>query len=92
MPSKPVKVSDLIFFYGDRSRVTAVDQSESNPSIGRDAYRLGGSEGTVGYGSIVVGLVWLALYVIVVLFGPTSEQGASTSTAKTPPATVTSSR
>jgi hypothetical protein len=46
--------------------MTTVDHFDSSPNIGRDAYRLSVHESTAGKGSIVVGLLWLALIVIAV--------------------------
>ena len=46
--------------------MTTVDHFDSRPNIGRDAYRLSVHESTAGKGSIVVGLLWLALIVIAV--------------------------
>ena len=91
MQSKPATVPVLILFEVDRSSATAdqsgvqaVDRFDSSPSIGRDAYRLSVQESTVGKGSIVVGLVWLAFYGIAVVYSLMSEPGPSTSTAKSP--------
>jgi hypothetical protein len=64
--------------------MTTIDHSDSRPNIGRDAYRLSVHESTVGKGSIVVGLVWLAFYVIAVVYSLMSQPAPSTSTAKSP--------
>lgn len=91
MQSKPATVSDPFLFEVDRSGATAdragvqaVDRFDSSPSIGRDAYRLSVHESTVGKGSIVIGLVWLAFYGIAVVYSLISEPAPSTATAKSP--------
>ena len=50
----------------DGAGMTTVDHFDSRPNIGRDAHRLSVHDSTVGKGSIVVGLLWLALIVIAV--------------------------
>ena len=91
MRSKPVTVPGYFLFdidrlgvTADRSGVTTVDHSDSRPNIGRDAYRLSVHESPVGKGTIVVGLVWLALYVIAVVPLLMSQPAPSASTAKSP--------
>ena len=91
MRSRPATVPGPFLFEvdrsgatADRSGVQAVDRFDSSPSIGRDAYRLSVHESTVGKGSIVVGLVWLAFYGIAVVYSLVSQPAPSTSTAKSP--------
>jgi hypothetical protein len=66
----------------DGAGMTTIDHSDSRPSIGRDAYRLSVHESTVGKGTIVVGVVWLALYVIAVVPSLISQPAALATTAK----------
>jgi hypothetical protein len=94
MRSKPATVPDSFLLDGDRfgvaadrSGVKAVDRFDGNPNIGRDAYRLSVNESTVGKGSIVVSLLWLAFYVIAVAYSLISEPAPLTATAK-PPASI----
>jgi hypothetical protein len=62
--------------------MTTIDHSDSRPNIGRDAYRLSVHESTVGKGTIVVGVVWLALYVFAVVPSLIYQPAALTTTAK----------
>ena len=96
MRSKPATVADFSIVDGDqsdaapdRSRVDAID---TKPSIGRDAYRLAGQEATVGTGTVLIGLLWLALYVFAAVSTLTSERRESTSMPKTVPTTMTAPR
>ncbi len=88
MRSRLGTVPDLFVFEGDRSGVTASQRAvkaandSDSPSIGRDAYRLSPHESTAGQGSIVVGLVWLAFYVMAVVYSLISEPAPLTSTAR----------
>src|SRR5262245_51586111 len=95
MRLKPATVPDPFLFEADGSRATAeqpgvqaVDRFDSSPSIGRDAYRLSVHESTVGKGSIVVGLVWLAFYGIAVVYSLIAQPAPSTSTAKSPASSI----
>ena len=62
--------------------MTTVDHFDSKPNIGRDAYRLSDHDRTVGKGSIVMGLLWLALIVIAVTPSLIPQPAALASTAK----------
>jgi hypothetical protein len=94
MRSRLAIVPDHCVFDGDRSGVTAdrggvqaVDRFDSVPNIGREAYRLSTHESTVAKGSVVVGLLWLALYVIAIVYSPVSEPAStpkSTASMTTP--------
>lgn len=97
--SRPASVLDPFLFDGDLSGVTAdqsgvnaVDRFDGSPSIGRDAYRPASQEATVGAGSVVIGFLWLALYLIAVVYTQTSEHRASASIQKIAPANVTAPR
>jgi hypothetical protein len=89
MQSKPATVAAPFLFEADRAGATAgpagvqaVDRFDGSPNIGRDAYRLSAHDSTVGKGSIVVALVWLAFYVIAMAYPLISEPAPLTSTAK----------
>ena len=99
MRPKPATVADFYVVDGDQSGAAtdpscanAGDRFDTSPSIGRDAYRLASREATVGTGTIVIGLLWLALYVFAAVSTLTSEHHESTSTPKTVPAKVTAPR
>jgi hypothetical protein len=73
MRSGPTTFSDPLLLEGDQSRVTArrsgvkyVNHVESTPDIARDAYRLAVQD--AGVASAVIGCLWLAVYVIAVLY------------------------
>jgi len=62
--------------------MTTIDHSDSRPNIGRDAYPLSVHESTVGKGTIVVGVVWLVLYVFAVVPSLISQPEALTTTVE----------
>jgi hypothetical protein len=89
MGSKPAPVADPHLFDGDwsggaadRSRVTVVVHFDSSPNIERDVYRLPRPEVTVSTGTVLIGFLWLALYVIAVLHTLTSQHRAPASIPK----------
>ena len=96
MRSRPAPVADPLLFDGDwsggsadRSRVTAVDHFDSSPTIGRDAYKLPSLEATVGTGTVLIGFLWLALYVIALVQTPAPQHRAPASIPKMAPTNVT---
>jgi hypothetical protein len=77
MRSAPVL--DALLFEGERSGVTAnrsggkvVNRFDSAPDIGRDAHQLASQDAALDGGSVVIGALWLALYIVAVLHALTS--------------------
>jgi hypothetical protein len=67
-------VLDALLFEGERSGVRATrsgekadNQFESAPDLGRNAYQLASQDAALAGGSVVIGVLWLALYVVAVL-------------------------
>jgi hypothetical protein len=80
MRSRPATVPASFLFEADRFGAQTVNHFDSSPDVGRDAYRLGSRDAAVGAGSVVIGILWLALYVMAVLYTPTSQHGELAST------------
>jgi hypothetical protein len=76
----PPPLLNVLLF--DGAGMTTVDHLDSRPNIGRDAHRLSTHDSTVGKGSIVVGLLWLALIVIAVAPSLIPQPAALASPAK----------
>jgi hypothetical protein len=61
---------------------TAVKHFDANPNSGSDVRRLSVHETTVGMGIIVVGVAWLAFYIIALAHSLFADPAPPTSTAK----------
>jgi hypothetical protein len=80
MRSTLLTAADLLSL--DHDRFGAAGHLDGKADIGRDAYRL--HERTVGIGSIVVSLVWLAFYVVATVHPLISGSAHVTSVVEAP--------
>jgi hypothetical protein len=95
MRSEPATLSVALLFEEDRSGITAgqsgmkaVNHFESSPDIGRVAGGLRSQVAAVGVGGVVIGALWLALYVIAVVHTLTFEHRPPAPIPNTAPANV----